>query len=164
MLPRSRRSRFMRMNGNSASFGQIIAKGYANWLNFSGHASRWEFWGFVGWLFLLMLADEALLYLLGVQQKVGSIQSINFGEVAKNILIFFPIPALAARRLNYAGFRGRPAIITSGLFLAVQAIGVLPNYGPIIPLLYILYIGFLCVVCATLLPPSPTTRVPTQQR
>lgn len=92
------------------TFGGAIRSGYANYFNFSGRATRPEYWWFQFWVVLLVIAT-ALLMLMEISSQPGS--ASRFLEdllilLAALLLLATMIPALSVqvRRLRDSGHSG----------------------------------------------------------
>lgn len=93
-------------------FGDAIRAGYSNYLNFSGRATRAEFWWFALWNCLLFVAVMAPLTAATILYHNGTIAAaLALGVVGLICLLVFlatliPSISIQVRRLHDAGHSG----------------------------------------------------------
>jgi uncharacterized membrane protein YhaH (DUF805 family) len=84
------------------SFGESIRSVYGNYFNFSGRASRSEFWWFLLFVVLMYVALVAAVIAL----PAGLAVTVILGFEALALLTVIPLWALAVRRLHDADRSG----------------------------------------------------------
>jgi uncharacterized membrane protein YhaH (DUF805 family) len=85
--------------GETMTFTQAITNGFSNYVNFTGRASRSEFWYWVLFAFLVGIAADAVDYVMGSDNNL-------IGELW-GLATLLPNLAVGARRLhdtNRSGF------------------------------------------------------------
>jgi uncharacterized membrane protein YhaH (DUF805 family) len=78
------------------SFGEAISLAFKNYINFSGRATRAEYW----WWCLFLVLTEVVLSITDSITGIGALQNIF------NLATFIPGLALGARRLHDIGKSG----------------------------------------------------------
>ncbi len=105
-------------------FIQAIESGFKNFFNFSGRASRSEFWYFVLFCFLASLVanviDRVALPAYALHIGPGGRIVMGIAGLGLSLIIFFPRLALTVRRLHDLNKSGW------WLLIGITIIGLLP--------------------------------------
>ena len=103
-------------------FGEAIRNFFRNYFNFSGTATRAEFWWIVLALFLCLTLPTILMSMLGFLGGLGVLLATLIGFAALLLLLasIIPLISLGFRRYHDAGFSGMLFLLfyVSGLFIA----------------------------------------------
>ena len=76
------------------NFGQAIASGFQNYVNFSGRAPRSEFWFWTLFVILVSIATSAVDIILFPGSAVGPLNTLT------SLALFLPGLAVSIRRLH----------------------------------------------------------------
>ena len=103
-------------------FFELVGQSLRKFADFSGRASREEFWTFLAFVLIANLAAQSIGRLLGMGYAFGSLIGI---------LLLLPQIAVAVRRLHDVGRSGRELIVPAALIslapLLLAFRGILPR-------------------------------------
>jgi uncharacterized membrane protein YhaH (DUF805 family) len=102
-------------------FGEAISSGLKNLTNFSGRASRSEFWWYVLFIWIVSIILHLILNAIGLNGN----SAVGTGFVIVYVLQILAVIAVGCRRLHDTGKTGW-----------LQLLWVIPCVGPIILIIF----------------------------
>ena len=106
---------------------QSISTCFRKYADFSGRASRSEFWWFMVFAFFVFGVSN------GIDDEILIATKTNIVSFSVGVLMFWPITAVSIRRLHDVGISGSSALkffaVTAVMLLLVFAIPYLPFEG-----------------------------------